>query len=116
MVAGPFAAVKAHCPFVAGDHRNGGAPVIRGNLAPECATAVRAVLGALGKKQGPEDDCTEGKRSHDALQLACELQGASCGYHRSRRVPIAGLGSWLVPGSHGIDPGMDALDDGGVSG
>ena len=51
----------------------GGAAVIRGNLTPECAAAVRAVLDALGKRQGPEDDRTEGKRFHDALQLACEL-------------------------------------------
>jgi hypothetical protein len=51
----------------------GGAAVIRGNLTPECATAVRAVLEALGKRQGPEDDRIEGKRFHDALQLACEL-------------------------------------------
>jgi uncharacterized protein DUF222/HNH endonuclease len=51
----------------------GGAAVIRGDLTPECATAVRAVLEALGKKAGPEDDRTEGKRFHDALQLACEL-------------------------------------------
>ena len=51
----------------------GGAAVIRGNLTPECAAAVRAVLEALGKKAGPEDDRTEGKRFHDALQLACEL-------------------------------------------
>jgi hypothetical protein len=51
----------------------GGAAVIRGDLTPECATAVRAVLEALGKKAGPEDDRTEQKRFHDALQLACEL-------------------------------------------
>jgi Domain of unknown function (DUF222) len=51
----------------------GGAGVISGNLTPECATAVRAVLEALGKKAGPEDDRTEDKRFHDALQLACEL-------------------------------------------
>ena len=51
----------------------GGAGVIRGNLTPECSAAVRAVLEALGKKAGPEDDRTEGKRFHDALQLACEL-------------------------------------------
>jgi hypothetical protein len=51
----------------------GGASVVRGNLTPECATAVRVVLEALGKRQGPEDDRTEGKRFHDALQLACEL-------------------------------------------
>jgi hypothetical protein len=51
----------------------GGAAVIRGDLTPECATAVRAVLEALGKKAGPEDDRTEHQRFHDALQLACEL-------------------------------------------
>src|SRR5580704_9176898 len=51
----------------------GGAGVIRGNLTPQCAAAVRAVVEALGKKAGPEDDRTEGKRFHDALQLACEL-------------------------------------------
>ena len=51
----------------------GGAGVIRGNLTPECAAAVRAVVEALGKKAGSEDDRTEGKRFHDALQLACEL-------------------------------------------
>ncbi|MGH3207498.1 MAG: DUF222 domain-containing protein [Trebonia sp.] len=51
----------------------GGAGVIRGDLTPECATAVRAVLEALGKKAGPEDDRTEGQRFHDALQLACTV-------------------------------------------
>jgi hypothetical protein len=51
----------------------GGAGVIGGSLTPECSAAVRAVLEALGKKAGPEDDRTEGKRFHDALQLACEL-------------------------------------------
>jgi Domain of unknown function (DUF222) len=51
----------------------GGAGVIRGNLTPECTAAVRAVLEALGKKAGPEDDRPEEKRFHDALQLACEL-------------------------------------------
>src|SRR5579862_9255815 len=51
----------------------GDAGVIRGDLTPECNTAVRAVLEALGKKAGPEDDRTEGQRFHDALQLACSL-------------------------------------------
>jgi Domain of unknown function (DUF222) len=51
----------------------GGAGLIRGNLTPECATAVRAVIEALGKKRGPEDDRTEGQRFHDALQQACTL-------------------------------------------
>jgi hypothetical protein len=46
---------------------------VNGNLTPECAAALQAVLDALGKKAGPEDDRTEGMRYHDALQLACEL-------------------------------------------
>jgi hypothetical protein len=50
-----------------------GAGVIRGNLTPECAAAVQAVLEALGKKAGPEDPRSEGQRFHDALQQGCEL-------------------------------------------
>ena len=45
----------------------GGAAVIRGDLTPQCATAARAVLEALGKRQGPEDDRTGPQRFHDAL-------------------------------------------------
>ncbi|MGH3289119.1 MAG: DUF222 domain-containing protein, partial [Streptosporangiaceae bacterium] len=51
----------------------GGAGVIRGNLTPECAAAVQAVVEALGKKAGAEDVRTEGQRFHDALQQGCEL-------------------------------------------
>jgi hypothetical protein len=51
----------------------GGAGVIRGNLTPECAAAVQAVLEALGKKAGADDTRTEGQRFHDALQAGCEL-------------------------------------------
>jgi hypothetical protein len=51
----------------------GGAGVIRGNLTPECAAAVQAVLESLGKRHGPEDMRSEPQRFHDALQLGCEL-------------------------------------------
>jgi hypothetical protein len=50
-----------------------GAGRIGGNLTPECAASLQAVLEALGKKAGPEDDRTEAQRYHDALQLACQL-------------------------------------------
>jgi len=50
-----------------------GAGRANGNLTPECTAAVQAVLEALGKKAGPEDDRTEPQRFHDALHLACEL-------------------------------------------
>ena len=46
---------------------------ITGDLTPECAAAVQAVLEALGKKRGPEDDRTQPQRFHDALQECCEL-------------------------------------------
>src|SRR5215469_10442272 len=50
-----------------------GAGAIRGNLTPECAAAVQAVLESLGKRHGPEDMRSEAQRFHDALQLGCEL-------------------------------------------
>ena len=59
--------------FLQVDTTFGGAGVIRGDLTPECAAAVTAVLEALGKKAGPEDDRSTPQRFHDALQLACEL-------------------------------------------
>src|SRR3984957_18814807 len=51
----------------------GGAGVIRGDLAPECAAAVTAVLDALAKRRGAEDDRSEAQRFHDGLQEACHL-------------------------------------------
>ena len=50
-----------------------GAGQIRGDLTPECAAAVTAVIEALGKGRGPEDMRSPGQRYHDALQEACEL-------------------------------------------
>ena len=50
-----------------------GAGRLAGDLTPECAAAVTAVLQALGKKRGPEDDRTAAQRFHDALQEGCEL-------------------------------------------
>ena len=50
-----------------------GAGRIRGDLTPEGAAAVTAVLEALGKRRGPEDLRTIGQRYHDALQEGCEL-------------------------------------------
>jgi hypothetical protein len=42
-----------------------------GELTPRAAAAVQAVLDALGKKRGPEDERTAGQRAHDALEEAC---------------------------------------------
>jgi Domain of unknown function (DUF222) len=51
----------------------GGAGVVRGDLTPECAAAVTAVIEALAKRRGQEDDRSEGQRFHDALAEACHL-------------------------------------------
>jgi hypothetical protein len=48
-----------------------GAGKLDGNLTPECAAALAAVLESLGKKAGPEDDRTQAQRDHDALEEAC---------------------------------------------
>jgi hypothetical protein len=40
----------------------------RATLPPERAAAVQTMLEAFGKKQGGEDDRTQGERFHGALQ------------------------------------------------
>ena len=48
----------------------GGAGVVHGDLTPECAAAVAAVLDALSAPAGKEDDRTRDQRYHDALAEA----------------------------------------------
>ena len=45
----------------------GGAGVLHGDLTPECAAAVAAVLDALSAPAGKDDDRTRDQRYHDAL-------------------------------------------------
>jgi hypothetical protein len=66
---------------------------VTGNLTPECAVALQAVLEALGKKAGQEDDRTESQRRHDALQEACELL----------------IRAGMVPGRAGADTRVDVI-------
>src|SRR5256886_554655 len=47
-----------------------GAGVLSGDLTPECAEAVAAVLDALAAPAGAEDTRTQPQRYHDALQEA----------------------------------------------
>jgi Domain of unknown function (DUF222) len=47
-----------------------GAGVMSGDLTPECAAVVGAVLDALGAPAGTEDTRTHAQRYHDALQEA----------------------------------------------
>ena len=57
----------------------GGAGRLGGDLTPQCAAAVAAVLEALGKRAGPEDLRSKWQRDHDALEEACRrLIAARC--------------------------------------
>jgi uncharacterized protein DUF222 len=47
-----------------------GAGVLRGDLTPECAAMVRAVLDALPAPEGGGDLRTRAQRYHDALAEA----------------------------------------------
>jgi hypothetical protein len=49
----------------------GGAGVMTGDLSPECAAVVSAVLDALSAPRGAEDDRSHAMRYHDALEEAC---------------------------------------------
>jgi hypothetical protein len=56
-----------------------GAGQLTGDLTPECAAALTAMLDSLGKKAGPEDDRTQVQRNHDALEEALRrLIGSGC--------------------------------------
>ena len=54
-----------------------GAGVLNGDLTPECAAVVGAVLDALSAPGGAEDDRTQEQRYHDALQEAMRRLAAS---------------------------------------
>jgi hypothetical protein len=56
-----------------------GAGKLGGDLTPECAAALTAVLESLGKKAGPEDDRSKAQRDHDALEEACRRLVAAGG-------------------------------------
>ena len=54
-----------------------GAGVLSGDLTPECAAVVGAVLEALSAPAGAEDDRTQEQRYHDGLQEAMRRLAAS---------------------------------------
>src|SRR5204862_1067084 len=54
-----------------------GAGVMTGDLTPECAAMVGAVLDALSAPAGGQDDRTREQRYHDALQEAMRRLAAS---------------------------------------
>ena len=52
-----------------------GAGVMSGDLSPECAAVVTAVLDALSAPAGAEDTRSQAQRYHDALQQAMRWYG-----------------------------------------
>jgi len=95
--------------------------VIRGDLTPECAAAVFAVIDALGKRRGQQDDRSEAQRRHDALAEACHLllrarmvpsrAGAptpkpSCTSRSRSSASCPAPPSWKTPGSRPASAGQ----------
>jgi len=84
-----------------------GAGVISGDLTPECAAVVTAVLDALSAPRGAEDTRTKDQRYHDALEDAM------------RRLVASGLlperaGQPVKVWAHVSLAELRALDDGSV--
>jgi hypothetical protein len=77
-----------------------GAGVLAGELTPECTAMLRAVLDALSKPCGAEDDRSHQERYHDALEEAMRLLlGAGLmpekGGHAVQAIVHIGLGDVL---------------------
>ena len=85
-----------------------GAGVLRGELTPEAAAAVQAILESLGKKQGKEDIRTQVQRDHDALLeaahrlLAARLLPARAGSDTRAEVRIAFGDLARLPGADSL--------------
>jgi hypothetical protein len=80
----------------------GGAGVLAGDLTPECAAVVGAVLDALSAPAGAEDTRTREQRYHDGLQEAtrplcfCVMLYSWTTSRQTRRKPSSGQASTPV--------------------
>jgi Domain of unknown function (DUF222) len=73
-----------------------GAGVLRGDLTPECAAMLGAVLARLSLKQGKDDDRTRGQRNHDALaEMARQLLGSDLVPRQGGHAVMANVHMWL---------------------
>jgi hypothetical protein len=85
-----------------------GAGVLNGDLTPECAAIVGAVLDALSAPAGAEDDRTRDQRYHDALQEAMH-SAVACGSAASSALyTSAPCGRWRASGLAGCRRGPGA--------
>jgi hypothetical protein len=85
----------------------GGAGVVVGDLTPECAAVITAVLDALSAPVDAEDTRTHGQRYHDALQDAMKRLLASGLLPERAGQPVK---AWV----HVSLAELRALDDGSV--
>ena len=85
----------------------GGAGVVAGDLTPECAAVITAVLDALSAPMDAEDTRTHGQRYHDALQDAMKRLLASGLLPERAGQPVK---AWV----HVSLAELRALDDGSV--
>jgi Domain of unknown function (DUF222) len=84
-----------------------GAGVLRGELTPECAAMLGAVLSRLALRQGSDDDRSKGQRQHDALaEMARRLLGADLLPKQGGHAVMANVHVWLGD--------LMDLDDGSV--
>jgi Domain of unknown function (DUF222) len=84
-----------------------GAGVLRGELTPQCAAMLGAVLSRLALKRGKDDDRGIGQRQHDALQeMARQLLGSDLLPRQGGHAVMANVHIWLGD--------LMDLDDGSV--
>jgi len=88
----------------------GGAGVIHGDLTPECASMVRAVLDALAAPEGAGDIRTRPERYHDALREAMRRLLASGLLPKRAGQPVKALVHIYFAELCEMDPGS-ALHD-----
>jgi hypothetical protein len=73
-----------------------GAGVLRGELTPECAAVLGAVLTRLALKRGGEDTRSQVERNHDALQeMARRLLGSDLIPRQTGHAVMANVHVWL---------------------
>ena len=71
-----------------------GAGVLNGDLTPECAAVVGAVLDALGAPASAEDTRSHAQRYHDALQEAMRRLLAAGAAAQQAGQPVKALVHW----------------------
>jgi hypothetical protein len=80
-----------------------GAGVLRGDLTPDCAALVTAVLDALSAPMGAEDTRTYVQRYHDGLQEAMRRLAASGLLPERAGQPVKALVHVTLPELRGMD-------------